>query len=147
MDIIKQSLIHFHPKPHAIYWESIHWTTKTPSRETTGENIRATLTISCFGWRNQPNWWENCLRISDYSLLLSTSQRLMTRSWHGNTSFGIGPFGDHYSDVKMGTIASQITDVLIVYSTVCSDADQRKHQSSASLAFVRGIRRALTKGQ
>ena len=34
-------------------------------------------------------------------------------------------------------IASQITGVYIVYSTVCSEADQRKQQSSASLAFVR----------
>ena len=41
----------------------------------------------------------------------------------------------------MGAIASQITSLTIVYSTVYSDADQRKHQSSASLAFVRGIRR------
>ena len=41
----------------------------------------------------------------------------------------------------MGTIASQITRLTIVYSTVYSDADQRKHQSSASLAFVRGIHR------
>ena len=41
----------------------------------------------------------------------------------------------HYSDV----MASQITGVSIVYSTICSGADQRKHQSSASLAFVRGI--------
>ena len=39
----------------------------------------------------------------------------------------------------MGTIASQITGLTIVYSTVYSDADQRTHQSSASLAFVRGI--------
>ena len=38
-------------------------------------------------------------------------------------------------------MASQITGVLVVYSIVCSDADQRKHQSSASLAFVGGIRR------
>ena len=45
----------------------------------------------------------------------------------------------HYSDVRMGTIASQITSLTIVYSTVYSDADQRKHQSFASLAFVRGI--------
>ena len=37
--------------------------------------------------------------------------------------------------------ASQITSLTIVYSTVYSDADQRKHQSSASLAFVRGIHR------
>ena len=47
----------------------------------------------------------------------------------------------HYSDVILGAIASQITSLTIVYSTVYSDADQRKHQSSASLAFVRGIHR------
>ena len=41
----------------------------------------------------------------------------------------------------MGAIASQITSLTIVYSTVYSDADQRKHQSSASLAFVWGINR------
>ena len=41
----------------------------------------------------------------------------------------------------MGKIASQITSLTIVYSTVYSGADQRKHQSSASLAFVRGIHR------
>ena len=45
----------------------------------------------------------------------------------------------HYDDVIMSTMASQITDLIIVYSTVYSSADQRKHQSSASLAFVRGI--------
>ena len=37
----------------------------------------------------------------------------------------------------MNTIASQIPSITIVYSTVYSDADQRKHQNSASLAFVR----------
>ena len=41
----------------------------------------------------------------------------------------------------MGVIASQITSLTIVYSTIYSDADQRKHQSSASLSFVRGIHR------
>ena len=41
----------------------------------------------------------------------------------------------------MGALASQITSLMIGYSTVYSDADQRKHQSSASLAFVRGIHR------
>ena len=44
----------------------------------------------------------------------------------------------HYGEVIMGMIASQITSLTIVYSTVYSDADQRKHQSYASLAFVRG---------
>ena len=41
----------------------------------------------------------------------------------------------------MGAIVSQITSLTIVYSIVYSDADQRKHQSSASLAFVREIHR------
>ena len=47
----------------------------------------------------------------------------------------------HYDDVIMGAIASQITSLTIIYSTVYSDADQRKLQSAASLAFVRGIHR------
>ena len=47
----------------------------------------------------------------------------------------------HYSDVIVITMASQITSLTIVYSTVYSGTDQRKHQSSASLAFVRGIHR------
>ena len=47
----------------------------------------------------------------------------------------------HYSDVVMGVMASQITSLPIVYLTVYSGADQRKYQSSASLAFVRGIHR------
>ena len=41
----------------------------------------------------------------------------------------------------MSLVASQITSLTIVYSTVYSGADQRKHQTSASLAFVRGIHR------
>ena len=45
------------------------------------------------------------------------------------------------SDIKMGMLASQITSLTIVYLTVYSDADQRKYQSSASLAFVWGIHR------
>ena len=58
----------------------------------------------------------------------------------------------HYSGVIMGEITSQITSLTIVYSIVYSGADQRKHQSSESLAqrdciqslwqaFVRGIHR------
>ena len=47
----------------------------------------------------------------------------------------------HYNDVIMSAMASQITGVSIAYSAVCSGADQRKHQSSTSLAFVRGIHR------
>ena len=61
------------------------------------------------------------------------------------------PYSYHYNDVIMSTMASQITSLTVVYSTVYSDADQRKHQSSASLAFVWGIHRdrwiPRTKGQ
>ena len=47
----------------------------------------------------------------------------------------------HYSSAIMGAMASQITSRTNVYSTVYSGADPRRHQSSASLAFVRGIHR------
>ena len=57
----------------------------------------------------------------------------------------------HYDDVIMTTMSSQITSLTVVYSAVYSDSDQRKHQSSASLAFVWGIHRdrwiPRTKGQ
>ena len=47
----------------------------------------------------------------------------------------------HNNDIIMSAMASQITGLTTVYSTVYSDADQRNHQSPASLAFVRGIHR------
>ena len=47
----------------------------------------------------------------------------------------------HYNDVKLSAIVSQITSLSIIYSTVYSDTDQRKHQNSSSQAFVRGIHR------
>ena len=50
-------------------------------------------------------------------------------------------YGTHYNDIIMGTIASQIMSLTIVYSTFYSDTDQRKHQNSVSLAFVWGIHR------
>ena len=50
-------------------------------------------------------------------------------------------FMEHYNDVIMGAMASQITSRSIVYWTVYSGTDQRTHQSSASLVFVRVIHR------
>ena len=78
-------------------------------------------------------WWSDDLRnqnISDNDSFLPDCPGLSTNTakiWH-------------YGDVIMGAIASLITSVSIVCSTVWSGADQRKHQSCASLAFVRGIR-------
>ena len=47
-------------------------------------------------------------------------------------------YKNHNNDVIMGVMASQITSLTSVCSTVYSGVDQRKHQSSASLAFVWG---------
>ena len=75
---------------------------------------------------------------------------LISKPWKFHVSFSYhlfsrvtykGIWRNHYIDVIMSAIASQITSRTIVYSTVNSGADQRKHQSSASLAFVRGIHR------
>ena len=67
------------------------------------------------------------------------------------TFFALSHPNDHYTDVIMTAMVSQIISLKVVYSTVYSDTDQRNHQSSASLAFVRGIHRDRwiphTKGQ
>ena len=76
--------------------------------------------ILCFsgdGWNGVTDWVE-CDVI--FKLSLSTSL-----------------FPINYNGVIMSAMASQITSLAIVYSTVYSGADQRKHQSSASPAFVR----------
>ena len=49
----------------------------------------------------------------------------------------------HYNDAMISKVVSEITSLMIVYSTVYSGTDQRKHQSFTSLAFVRGINRWL----
>ena len=64
-------------------------------------------------------------------------QSLSLRDWRWEAAVTLGWM--HYDDIIMGTIASQITSLTIVYSIVYSGADQSKHQSSASLAFVWGI--------
>ena len=51
-----------------------------------------------------------------------------------------------YNDVTVKATLSQITSLMIVSSSVYSGADQRKHQSSASLAFVWGIHGSPDKG-
>ena len=69
----------------------------------------------------------------------------MSSSWIFCNVFAIlakvGLDETHYSDVIMGAMASQITNLTIAYSSIYSGTGQRKHQSSASLALVRGIHR------
>ena len=74
--------------------------------------------------------------VESHTFFMPTQKRLINKNiiviWHEY-------HGIHYNDVIMGTLLSQITSLTIVYWTVYSDADQRKHQNPASLAFVWGI--------
>ena len=72
------------------------------------------------------------------SLLKSDYQLQEQHRWD---HLNITHVSKHYNDVIMSAMASQITSLTTVYLIVYSVADQRKHQSSASLAFVRGIHR------
>ena len=76
---------------------------------------------------------------NEYRSMGSFMQQVSIGVDNGFTSYGTFEF--HYNDVLMSAMASQITSIMMVYSTVYSGADRRKHQSSASLAFERGIHR------
>ena len=78
----------------------------------------------------------------EFFLLLLQGYDTSISAWHleGNGHVKMG-CTSHYNDVKMGAMTSQITSLTIVYSTVYSRADQRKQQSTESLAFVWGIPR------
>ena len=65
----------------------------------------------------------------------------LNRNIHARMASFIVVSRTHYNDVIMTAMASPIASLTIVNSTVYSGADQRKHQSSASLAFARGIHR------
>ena len=103
-------------------------------RDHSGYGVRQLEISHC----NAVSHWLN--PYSERSLLVSHAQcRFLLLT--GQQPYGVDKYHTHYNDVIMGMIASQITSLMIVYSVVYSDADQRKHQSSASLAFVRRIHR------
>ena len=75
-------------------------------------------------------WWRQTWDTPPYLTVVNQSEARIS------TEHGI-----NYNDVIMGKKASQITGLTIVCSPVYSGADQRKFQSSTSLAFLRGIHR------
>ena len=86
--------------------------------------------------KRDPRWWKSpwrfllrCVHVLEVILKLTQCQ------------WGNPEENKHYDDVIMGTLASQITSLTIVYSALYSGADQSNHQSSASLAFVWRIHR------
>ena len=134
-------------REHALYLRSINFTTKERqlygkrSRNSDYDYSRIDRTEGViFSWHFPLQWHEgygvSFQRNIDYlltSLFLLTAKKI--------TKLRISGLFWHYNDVLMSAMASQITSLTIVYSTVYSGADQRNHQSSASLAFVRGIHR------
>ena len=100
-------------------------------------NLSPTESYDCFNHTIAVGFiWENIVANVSYMLWCC----LLSGRTNGRaTSHAIMLY--HHNDIIMGGMASQITSLTIVYSIVNSDADQRKHQSSASLAFVRGIHR------
>ena len=95
--------------------------------------------MSTENWITVKYWWPR--------LHAPENQRLPLKIHQTEWSCGSCQITIHYNDVIMGVMASQITSLTIVYSTVYSGVDQRKHQSSASLAFVRGIHRGPVNSQ
>ena len=84
--------------------------------------------------------------LEKYDHVIITKHCLCWRGWQQAISFFdmnrfmfTQPSHFHYTDIIMSTIVSQITSLMIVYSTVYSGTDKRQHQSSMSLAFVREI--------
>ena len=88
------------------------------------------LTMDKSTYQKRPGTWHNTVSCSSFGLM----SILPATDWSW-----LSPNYKHYSDVIMSAMASQITSITIVYSTVYSGADQRKYQSSASLAFELGI--------
>ena len=100
---------------------------------------------------NTQMWRDN---LDDWVALRSSDTTMASSGIFKYNRFAVLPFfccNNTLLDVIMTTIASLITSLAVVYSAVYSDADQRKHQSSASRAFVWGIHRdrwiPRTKGQ
>ena len=101
----------------------------------------ATVLVSTMGFSILVRWWLH-IESGAWSSLPAVPASLGATTWQ----WAISRDNEHYNYIIMGAIASQITSLMIVYSVfvysvVYSEADQRKHQSSASLAFVRGIHR------
>ena len=65
-----------------------------------------------------------------------TNPHIRHENCHWNLKLSVSEC--HYNDVILSAMASQITSVSIFFSNVCSGADQRKHQSSPTLVFVKG---------
>ena len=116
-------------------WGEFTVTSEFPSHRPVMQGFDVFFDLCLYKWLSKHSrcWW------------FETPSRPLWR--HCNDKWNMGVVGTpigasgwwHYNDIIMSAMASQIIRVSSAYSTVCSDVDQRKHQSSASLAFVREI--------
>ena len=116
---------------HCVWLIWRHWTYKMFVRYILSSLC---LRLSQFAELSLCNIW-GCAFLA-YSFLLR---------WLWESVYFIFSSANHYNHVIMDAIVYQITSLTIVYLTIYSGADQRKHQSSKSLAFVRGIHRRPVK--
>ena len=95
-----------------------------------------------------PNYWPFVEGIHWWPIIFLTKGLIMQKAFTCYDTI-MNPNGTcldnrsswHHSDVIVGAMVSQIISLTIVYWTIHSGTDLRKHQSSASLAFVGGIHR------
>ena len=103
-----------HPTPHPHWWA-----------------------MGCILWSSKL-WGVHCDHLS-----YGVSIVLFKENWPCYNGTALYIVSGHYNDVIMNAMASQIPSLTIVFSAIYSGTDQSKHQSAASLAFVRGVHRWL----
>ena len=115
----------------SVYWGKKMFTGMILCMHLANESWCYNVTSSLIGWAHSQNY--PCVW-SDFRLFILL---LWVWSIYGYSFLT----ANHYNDVIVGTLASQITSLTIVFSTIYLDTNQRKHQNSESLAFVQGIHR------
>ena len=121
--------------------------TETPFTDLSVEDIWLAKAPVLFFHISKPHclWGTSELRIDNQRVhpRESNFQKICSNLfiWYGTRIAAPAITRRHCNDVIMDSMASQITNLTIVNSAVYSGADLRKHQRSASLAFVRGIHR------
>ena len=115
-------------------WNKFQWNFSRNSNIFFQKNALENVVCVIASISSRPQWVKDVLPHS----LIAEKLRFTIFSTQNKDVLPSEFLNTHYCDVIMSDMTTQITGVSIVYSTVCSGADERKRQSSASLAFARG---------
>ena len=133
-DVIKwKHFPRYWPFVRAIHWSSMNSPHKGQRR---GALVFSLICAWINGWANNREAGDLRCHRAHYDV----SVMQMSYWLYHQLAHHILQFID-YNDVIMSAMTSEITSLTIVCTSIYSGADQRKHQSSASLAFVWGIHR------